>query len=115
MSVMTTGAELKKFYNDKTAWPTGVWHEDEELEIDGVAIDRDKVELDIGKDIEDTAKVKVAGGFLMDDTGKDLGTFENHFKKWRKAQTSVFVSVEIPKDKEEAVLAAIKAAGGRVV
>jgi len=36
------------------------------------------------------------------------------FRKWRKAQTTVFMPVEAPKAKADAVRAAIKKAGGRV-
>jgi hypothetical protein len=39
-------------------------------------------------------------------------TFEAYLKKWRKQQNTVYLSVSVPKDKAEAVKAAIKAAGG---
>jgi hypothetical protein len=42
-------------------------------------------------------------------------SFTTLFKKWKKALTTVFMAVEAPKDKADAVKAAIKKAGGRVV
>ena len=36
------------------------------------------------------------------------------FKRWRKKQSTVYLSVSVPKDKVDAVRAAIKAAGGTV-
>lgn len=33
MTVKTTGAEFKRFYNDTAFWPEGAWHEDEEIEV----------------------------------------------------------------------------------
>jgi hypothetical protein len=41
-------------------------------------------------------------------------SFLTLFRKWRKAQTTVFMPVEAPKAKADAVRAAIKKAGGRV-
>jgi hypothetical protein len=40
-------------------------------------------------------------------------TVEGHFKKWRKAHSTAFIAVECPKDKLDAVIAAIVAAGGK--
>ena len=61
-----------------------------------------------------------AGGYRLvdvvvnDDTGK-AELLEAHFKKWRKEQSVQFLTVEVPKDKAEAVIEAIKANGGKVI
>ena len=111
MTVKTTGAEFKRFYFDDAYWPDGTWHEDEEIEVDGLPISEDLA----FEDIPDTASMRIAGGVVMglaDDSGP---SFESYFKKWHKAQSTVSFVVECDKNKEGAVRSAVRAAGGRVV
>ena len=110
MTVKTTGAEFKRFYFDDAYWPDGTWHEDEEIEIDGNPISED---LAI-EDIHDIAALKVTGGIVMGRADGITPSVESYFKKWRKAQNTVSLVVECDKDKEGAVRAAIRAAGGRI-
>lgn len=35
MAAKTTGREWKKFYADKEFWPEGVYHENEEVDVNG--------------------------------------------------------------------------------
>jgi len=119
MAVKANGAEVKAFYNDKAWWPEGVWHEEEEIEIDGVAIEEGQV--DLGKDLSDISLVKIAGGCVFKEiagseghTTKDLGSFESYFKKWRAQQKTATFIVSCPKEKLDAIVEAIKAAGGKV-
>ena len=112
MTAKTTGAELKRFYFDEAFWPEGAWHENEEIEVDGSPLSED-----VGiEDVPDGAAVKIAGGVVigLPDLGDDGPSFEGHFKKWRRAQSTVLFVVECAKDKEGAVRAAIRAAGGRI-
>jgi hypothetical protein len=114
MATKTTGAELKAFYSDTTFWPEGAYHEDDEVIIDGVHRSDDQ---DI-MDIPDESRVVVADGIVLDLPGIDNDkspSFEGHFKKWRKQQTTVFFTGECPRDILDAVLAAIVAAGGKVI
>lgn len=110
MTVKTTGAEFKRFYFDDAYWPDGTWHEDEEIEIDGNPISED---LAI-EDIHNIAALKVTGGIVMGLADGSEPSVESYFKKWRKAQSTVSFVVECDKDKEGAVRAAIRAAGGRI-
>lgn len=111
MTAKTTGAEWKRFYIDKVAWPDGAWHEDEELTIDGRMWDHDKDDLSAPPD---NAAMTVAGGIVFMRDGDDDGpSLEAHFKRWRKAQSTVFFSCEAPRDRADAVKAAILAAGGK--
>lgn len=109
MTVKTTGAEFKRFYFDDAYWPDGTWHEDEDLDVDGAPIHED---LAI-EDIPDTASVKVTGGTVIGLADGSEPSVESYFKKWRMARSASFV-VECDKDKEGAVRAAIRAAGGRI-
>jgi hypothetical protein len=114
MATKTTGVELKAFYSDTTFWPEGVYHEDDEVIIDGVHRTDDQDIIDI----PDEARVVVAGGVVLDLPGVDndqAPSFEGYFKKWRKQQTTAFFTGECPKDILDAVLAAIVAAGGKVI
>lgn len=110
MATKTTGAELKAFYDDKNFWPEGTWHEDEEVTIDGASVPDD---FDFYA-VSDVATLVIANGFVTNNDGDDLGSFEGYFKKWRKQQSTAFLAVEVSHDKLEAVKAAIIAAGGKV-
>lgn len=111
MAIKTTGAEWKKFYTDPDFWPDGTWHDDEEITVNGDVADADdNLEM-----IDDSAAVTVAGGVVFIHEGDDDGpTLEAYFKRWRKKQTTVFLSVEVSKDKVDAVAAAIAHAGGKL-
>lgn len=111
MATKTTGAEWKRFYADPQFWPEGAWHEDEEVTIDGrTAGDDDDLSM-----LNDTAAVTVAGGIVFVQANDDDGpTLEAYFKRWRKQQNTVFLAVEVPREKAEAVRAAIANAGGKV-
>lgn len=112
MTVKTTGAEIKRFYFDEAFWPEGVWHEDEDIEVNGSPLSEDSgIE-----EVPDDAVVKIAGGAVIGLPGCENGgpSFEGYFKKWRRVQNTVSFVVECAKDNEEAVRAAIRAAGGRI-
>lgn len=110
MTVKTTGAEFWAFYNDEGFWPKGAWHDDTLILVNGKEVDDYTRE-----NIPDDAQLVLDGGVVfLDERGtKDTG-FEAHFKKWRKGQNTAYLAVECPKDKLEAVKAAIRAAGGKV-
>jgi hypothetical protein len=110
MATKTTGAEFKAFYSDKAWWPDGTWHEDEEVSIDGAQVDDD---TDLSS-VEDGGRLVLANGYVTNEQGDELGSFEGYFRKWRKKQTTAFLAVEVPLDKADAVKAAIIAAGGKV-
>jgi hypothetical protein len=112
MTTKATGAELKRFYNDPAYWPGdqgNTWHEDEIVLVDGKTVEE-------YADVADDAKVTIDGGVVLSSRWdeEEAPSFETHFKRWRKAQSTAFLSVECPKDKLEAVKAAIRAAGGKV-
>jgi hypothetical protein len=112
MPIKATGAEWKRFYADPAAWPEGAWHEDEEVKVDGVLAD-DNVDL---AEVLDTALLSISGGVVYLHEADDEGpTLETHFKRWRKAQSTVFMVVECPTARAEAVATAIRNAGARVL
>lgn len=111
MSTKTTGAEWKKFYADDSAWPDGWFHEDEIITINGIKDD----DIDL-KTIADDSVVVVSGGVVfMGDYGNDGDSLEGHFKKWRKKQTHVFLTVEVHKDNVDKVRSGIESSGGKVL
>jgi methylase of polypeptide subunit release factors len=116
MTTRTTGAEWSAFYSDQSVWPNGVWHEDEILTVDGIEVrnpDFDNFAFNEA-DLSPTAKVTVSGGvvFLKSDAN-DGPTLEAYFKRWRKKQSTVFMTVEASKADAGKVQAAITAAGGK--
>lgn len=111
MSVKTSGAEFKRYYNDDKAWPRGWWHEDEEITINGIY--NEDAELSM---VADTDVIVIKGGVIFEGVhGVFSLSMESHFKKWRKAQATEFLVVEVAKDKTESVIAAIVQAGAKVV
>lgn len=115
MTTKTTGAELKRFYQDATYWPQdngNTWHDDETITVNGEPFGH---RLDIGT-IPDSAVVTIEGGIVFGPqwTTDNEPSFEGYFKRWRKLQTTKSFVVECDEAKLDAVLAAIKAAGGKV-
>lgn len=108
MATKATGAEFKLFYNNEKLWQ-GKWHEDEEVTVDGVLAD---AEFDLST-VADESRLTISHGYVANEAGDDLGSFEGYFRKWRKAQATAFLAVEVPLDKVDAVKAAIIKAGGK--
>lgn len=118
--VKMTGHEWNRFYNDETAWPSGAWHEDETIKVDGKTVGDD---FDLA-DVRATAEVSLSGGIVYFDNPLVVDYFdqtqhspslEAHFKHWRKRQNITSIVVEVANEKAEAVRSAIEAAGGKVV
>lgn len=119
MATKTNGAELKAFYNDDAYWLKSpeskgddIWHEDLVLVVNGVEQVDD---FSITEDLKDEDQVTIVDGVVLSNLAdfKDR-SFESFFKAWRKQQSTVFLSVTVPKEQLEAVRAAILAAGGSI-
>ena len=110
MTTKTTGAEWKRFYADKAYWPEHSYHEDEELVVGGMTWTWEEEMTTIA----DAAVITVAGGIVYLADGNTEGpSVESHFRRWRKAQTTVFFSCEAPRDLADAVKSAILLTGGK--
>ena len=112
MPTKATGSEFKKFYQDQQFWPdeADTFHE-EEVVLVNVEDHGDK-----GYDnIPDNAVVLLSHGIVFNaQVGSDEPSFETYFKRWRKLQTTASFIVECDISQRDAVIAAIRAAGGRV-
>jgi hypothetical protein len=108
MATKATGAEFKRFYNDPEFWPEDAYHDDLSVSVDGVVND----DCDLAK-VDDNAVIKIEGGIVFGVKGEP--SVESHFKAWRKKQTTRFGSFECPVDKLDAVVEAIRAAGGKPI
>lgn len=113
MTVKTTGAEFKKFYNDAEFWPYGVFHYDEEIEIDGIPRLNGLDDINLNG-LSDSARLVLSGGYIELENGSINDSFEGYFRKWRKKQTVIFLIVEVKNDQVDAVKDAIKSAGGKI-
>ncbi len=114
MPVKTTGAEFKRFYNDKDIWVGDMFHESEVITINGV--EQGEYGTDYNE-LADDDQITLAHGVVYEDATaeKEVGSFEGLFRKWRRQQTTEVFMVEAPKEKVDAVRAAVKAAGGKVL
>lgn len=114
MTVKCTGADFKRFYNDPAFWfksdsdDEHTWWDDGCVEVNGV-------EKDDPGECLDTDTVTIHGGVVF---GKVFGakepSLEAYFKRWKKLQDTTSLVIECPKDKLDAIRAAVKAAGGKV-
>jgi len=119
MATKTNGAELKAFYNDDAYWlktpaskTDDIWHEDLVLMVNGVEQADD---FSITEDLKDEDQVTIVDGVVLSNRDDFKGrSFESFFKAWRKQQDTVYLAVAVPKDKQDAVRAAILAAGGSI-
>lgn len=120
MTVKTTGAEFKRFYNDVEFWPDHsdptdkreIWHEDEAITVDG----RDVAEYEfVADEVPDSASMTIEGGVVLGVSGDDDPSLETYFRRWKKKQTTVSMVVECPRERLDEVKAAVKAAGGRAL
>jgi hypothetical protein len=111
MAVKTVGRAWKSFYSDPEFWPAGAWHDDEIVTIDGKQADSS---TDIGR-VEDASKIVIVGGIVFVNEGAvDGPSLEAYFRQWRKKQNTVVLVVEVPREKEAALRAAVRGAGARV-
>lgn len=109
--VKTTGAEFRRFYQDKNWWDNdsgNIWVEDETIIINGQE-QTEGVELDAIND-SDAVVIDEGSVFGLDDET----SLETYFRRWRKKQNTVSFLVECDISKRDGIKAAIKAAGGRV-
>lgn len=111
MSVKTTGSLFKKFYADATVWLEGYYHDDTVITVDG-KLDEGYVDL---SEVKDAAVIVVSSGWIIDGDGAAVVDFGTALKRWLKKQDTVSLIVECDASQVEAVKAAIKAAGGKVL
>lgn len=112
MTVKTSGAEFKTFYEDKTIWPEHIWHEEETIMVDGEKLDFD---FDV-KLMRPTAGIAISGGIVYGPwPEEDAPSFETYFKRWRRAKNTVFFMVQCPKDKAKSIQAVIKLNEGKIL
>lgn len=117
MAVKMTGKEFKSFMDDSDVWgprdaiePT--YCDDTAVTVNGTDLGMDW-DLD---EIEDTDIVKITAGYMCDrHSTKVPESFDGAARWWLKRQTTTTLTVECHKDKREAVEAAIKVAGGKIL
>ncbi len=114
MPVKTTGAEFKRFYNDEAIWVGDMFHEGEVITINGV--EQEEYGTDYNELADGDQLIITHGVVYKDSTAEEeIGSFEGLFRKWRRQQTTEVFMVEAPKEKVDAVRAAVKAAGGKAL
>lgn len=117
MATKTTKAELIAFQNDESQW-TGKDGQKDALWYDDVLFLVNGVERGDGfspEDLKDEDQVSILDGFVdSSESGFEIRSLESFFRSWRKKQSTAYLSISVPKDKLDAVKAAIKAAGGKI-
>lgn len=108
MTLTVSGAQFKAFYQDPDFWPEDggdTYHDDVLFLIDG----HEAADMDADK-LADTASVTIVYGGVVEGKGAGMG-LDDYLKKWLSAQSSVLLSIEVPKDKLQEVLATLESAG----
>ncbi|MFA6354049.1 MAG: hypothetical protein WCW93_03905 [Candidatus Paceibacterota bacterium] len=108
--IKTTGLEFKRFYDDSEVWVDGAYHDDLELYINGTQWMGD-TDLEV---IDNTDKIRIGSGVILYDDGT-YADFCKVFRGWLKKQTTVILTVEVPKEKAQILESGIKGMGGRIV
>lgn len=111
MAIKLLGAEWKKFYLSEEMWPNGWYHEDAEIEVNGILSDNT---VDLGT-VEDTAIITVGGGDVYDAECNLVESLASKLKKWRKGNNTTYMAVSIDTSKAEELKAAITALGGKIL
>lgn len=111
MAIKTTGKDFKRFYDDPSVWLDGYYHDDTVITVDGKL---DEGDIDLAE-IEDAAVVVVSSGWIINADGDAVVALGVALKRWLKKQDAVSFTVECSPSELEAVKAAIKAAGGKVL
>lgn len=116
MSVKTNGAEYKAYINDADPkfWPEGAWMDDEVLLVNGEKVGEDNFDFDYTKLNDADEVVLECGSYYKSEGDRNQIELITHFKRWRKAQATVRIAVEVYKDKLESLKTVIKANGGRI-
>lgn len=105
------GADYKAFLLDDHNWLHGTYTDDVLLVIDGKPVgDSDESNV---SDISDTASIIIESGDVI-RRGNRLHSLQEHYDKWNQERSTVSFIVTCPKLAEQAVIAAIQAAGGTV-
>lgn len=100
-----TGKEFNDFYAN---WPLGLWHEDENVLVNGV-------ETEDLENLPDTAVVDVKmGGRIMTSDDEFIDTFHGYFRKWRKTRDTKTLAITFHHTKEAEVREALKGLGVRI-
>ena len=107
-----SAAEFKRFYEDESFWPEGVFHDDTDIAIDGVS-EYDDNAISVC-DAADSSIVTFSCGDVYGKDGEFIASFPSYFKRWKKKQETEFVVVSIHKDKLEALSALVKSVGGKI-
>lgn len=91
-----SGAEYKAWQSSE--WGSAWWEEYEML-INGVVVD--DIALD---EVKDADKIVINGGVVFADENDRAGcSATSHFNRWKKAQTTQFVSVQVSNDDVQAL------------
>jgi hypothetical protein len=111
MAMKCTGVELKRFHDDNQFWPEDAYFDDLELEVNGKVVADD---FSITDDLQPNDQVRILAGWVHGIDGNLDCPFETYFRRWRRKQETAYLSVAVPRDRLDALKAAIAAAGGKV-
>ena len=112
MTTKTNGKELKQFWAlEEPWWPKDGWVEGDTYTVNGVERDDN---FDPGL-CEDTDKIVITSGDIVDRRGENFTSLQSTFRKWRKSLTTTTVLVEIDLDKLDALKAHVKSLKGKIV
>jgi len=107
--VQLSGRDWKVFSQCKSVWAEHTHWDDTLIFVDGGHVE------DEAADAADDAVIRVETGFLLDPVEGAPEDLVDCIEWWLAKQSTVRMVVEVPKGEEHAMMAAVLAAGGRVI
>lgn len=109
MTVRISGSDFKRYYD---SLPNGVWHEGEEVYIEGALVDES---YNLAQ-VPDGADVRIIGGCIYSDSDDEYErSFESDIKAWLKKQRRRHLLIECDVDSLEDIKGAVRRLGAKVL
>jgi hypothetical protein len=115
MPIKISGADFKRFYNDPAIWggeKSDTYLDDDHVTINGKEFPEDADIIDI---IKDDDVLVVSSGYLANPQSGVPEDYVAAIRWWLRRQKLRTMVVEYEESKREQVLAALKAAGAKVL
>lgn len=111
MAKKISALEFKRFYasEDPRFWPEEAYVDDVCFEIEGVEVNDPEPD-----ELPDSAFIKIISGVIVRSDGSAVG-LAGQFLKWRRAQTTTVLTVELPNEALERFKESIATLKGKIL
>ncbi len=113
--IKTTVFEFGRFWDDNAFWGEGHYCEDE------IVVDADGKEygawgeMSLPNALSNREVIRIHSGNIYDSSGRSICSLDRYFRKWTKQQSVKRLCIEIPINRADEMIAALRSMGGKVV